>query len=426
MVPFYTFTHPASARALLMYRYHTLPGARKKAQEYNCRGAMYPWESADTGEETTPRFVIGPDGKVINVLNGEMEIHITADVAYAVWQYWQATGDDEFFRQAGAEIMLETARLWATRGQMEEDGFYHIRHVIGPDEYHEDVDDSAFTNLMANWNMKRAAETAEVMRRRWPERWRDLAGRLAISAEEVASWLRLADAIYTGFDPKTGLFEQFRGYYGKEPVDLKAYEPRHTAMDVILGHERIQATNVVKQADVVMAMYLLWDQFSPEVREANFRYYEPRTGHGSSLSPSIHALLTARFGDMVLAESYLRQASEIDLGNNMGNAAGGVHAAAIGGLWQAVVFGFAGVQMHADGLSFDPHLLPHWRRLAFPLVYRGSRLRVVVEPENLRVDVEDGRDTLRISCDHHEVQAHPHGRYVAERTDGRYQPWREG
>jgi kojibiose phosphorylase len=298
--------------------------------------------------------------------------------------------------------------------------------VIGPDEYHEDVDDSAFTNLMASWNMKRAAETAEVMRRRWPERWRDLAGRLAISAEEVASWLRLADAIYTGFDPKTNLFEQFRGYYGKELVDLKAYEPRHTAMDVILGHERIQATNVVKQADIVMAMYLLWDQFSPEVRDANFRYYEPRTGHGSSLSPSIHALLAARFGDMVLAESYLRQASEIDLGNNMGNAAGGVHAAAIGGLWQAVVFGFAGVQMHADGLSFDPHLLPHWRRLAFPLVYRGSRLRVVVEPENLRVDVEDGRDTLRISCDHHEVQAHPHGRYVAERTDGRYQPWREG
>ncbi len=156
--------------------------------------------------------------------------------------------------------------------------------------------------------------------------------------------------MYTGFDPATRLFEQFHGYYQKQPIDLAAYEPRKVAMDVILGHEPIQRTNVVKQADVIMAIYLLWDEFPPEVREANFRYYERRTGHGSSLSPSIHALVAARLGDLPLAEKYLRQAAEIDLGNNMGNAAGGVHAAAIGGLWQAIVFGFAGMSPGPEGL----------------------------------------------------------------------------
>jgi kojibiose phosphorylase len=369
--------------------------------------------------------VIGPDGKVIPVRNGEMEIHITADIACAIWQYWQATGDEEFLRDIGAEILLESARMWATRGRVEDDGLYHIRHVIGPDEYHEDVDDSAYTNLMASWNMKRAVETAGLLRERWPAQWRELAGRLQLVDEELQTWSWLADIIYTGFDQKTGLFEQFSGYYQKDPIDLKAYEPRHSAMDVILGHERIQATNVVKQADVIMAMYLLWDQFTPEVRERNFRYYEPRTGHGSSLSPSIHALVAARFGEMGLAQAYLHQAAEIDLGNNMGNAAGGVHAAAIGGLWQAVVFGFAGMRLDAGGLEFAPHLLPHWRRLAFPLQYRGRLLHISMEPESAEIDIQDGPGPLRIACCGQSVEAHPHRRYAIELVRGAWQPWRE-
>ncbi len=173
MLPFYLLTHPPSARALLMYRYHTLPAACAKARAAGLRGAMYPWEAADTGEETTPRWVIAPGGEVIEVLNGKMENHITADIAYAVWQYWQVTGDDDFLLHAGAEILLETARLWASRGSMESDGLYHIRHVIGPDEYHENVDDSAYTNLMAAWNMERGAEAAQLLEQRWPQRWRE-------------------------------------------------------------------------------------------------------------------------------------------------------------------------------------------------------------------------------------------------------------
>lgn len=426
MVPFYILTHPESARALLLYRHHTLPAARAKAKQAEYGGAMYPWESADTGEETTPTFVIDPGGHVIPIRNGEMENHITADVAYAVWQYWSWSGDDEFLRQAGAEILLETARYWASRGQLEDDGHFHIRHVIGPDEYHEDVDDSAYTNLLASWNLNRGVEAAQIFSQRWPETWGLLAKRLRITDKELASWSRYAARMYTGFDSQTKIIEQHRGFFGLDAINLAAYEPRNAAMDVILGHARIQQTNVVKQADVVMATYLLWDQFSAEVRAANFRYYEPLTGHGSSLSPSIHALMAARLGDLPLAEKYLLQAAEIDLGNNMGNAAGGVHAAAVGGLWQAMIFGFGGLHVSPDALQFAPRMLPHWRRLSFTLRWRGARLGVAIEPERFVVLADESQPPLKISLEGGAgILVHPGRQYAAKRTARGWSEWRE-
>jgi trehalose/maltose hydrolase-like predicted phosphorylase len=423
MLPFYIYTHPPSARALLTYRYHTLKAAREKAMREGFRGAMYPWESADTGEETTPRAVIAPSGEVISVLNGDMEIHITADIAYAVWQYWQVTGDDDFFAEYGAEILLETARFWSSRGAMEGDGKYHIRHVIGPDEYHDNVDDNTFTNLMAAWNLRRGVETAGWMQQHRPDRWHDLRQRLHVAPDELSTWSQLADAVFTIFDPKTLLYEQFAGYYRKEPIDLKKFEPRTAAMDVILGHERINETNVVKQADVVMALYLLWDQLGADVRLANFRYYEPRTGHGSSLSPSMHALVAARLGEEGLAKQYLTQAAEIDLGNNMGNAAGGVHAAAIGGLWQAVVFGFAGLQTHANGVSFDPHLLTHWRKLSFPFQWRGRHLRCSIGQKGMEVSLA-GEEPVQVGVGARSETLTPGHRYLADHGSSGWGPWR--
>jgi trehalose/maltose hydrolase-like predicted phosphorylase len=423
MLPFYILSHPASARSLLEYRYHTLNAAREKARSFGFRGAMYPWESADTGEEVTPQAVIMPNGEVMRVRNGELEIHITADIAFAIWQYWKATGDDDFFLRFGAEILLESARFWASRGTLEADGAYHIRHVIGPDEYHENVDDNAYTNLMAAWNLRRGTETANLFKHRWPERRPELAGRLQLTDEELTEWSKLAEAMFTGFDPKTLLFEQFSGYFQKEHIDLKSYEPRSAAMDIILGYERIQQTDIVKQADVVMAMYLLWDEFPPEVREANFRYYEPRTGHGSSLSPSIHALVAARLGDLPLAQQYLKQASEIDLGNNMGNAAGGVHMGAQGGLWQAVVHGFAGVNAGPDGFSLAPNLLPQWLRLTFPLQWHKSTARVSIEPAAIRIKVQGG-EPLKVSVVQGKtLVASPEKEYVAERSEPGWKPW---
>ena len=425
IVPFYTFTHPTSARALLAYRYHMLGAAREKARIAGFRGAMYPWESADTGEETTPREVIAPNGEVIRIGNGEMEVHITADIAFAIWQYWNATGDDDFLLHRGAEVMLEAARFWASRGAMEADSAYHIRHVIGPDEYHDDVDDNVYTNLIAAWNLRRAVEAAQVLEQRWPDRWRELSLSLHLSNDELRTWLKLAESMFITFDPQTLLFEQFSGYFKKEPIDLKSYEPRSAAMDMILGHEGIQKTNVVKQADVLMATYLLWEELPADVRVTNFRYYEPRTGHGSSLSPSIHALLAARLGETALAQRYLKQAAEIDLGNNMGNAAGGVHAAAIGGLWQAMVFGFAGLQMSSDGLTFSPMLLSHWRRLAFPLEWRKRKLRVCIEPNAMRVTLQGPEPlNLRLAAGS-QILAEPGCECVAEHAQGGgWKPWR--
>jgi kojibiose phosphorylase len=277
---------------------------------------------------------------------------------------------------------------------------------------------------MARWNLRHGAETVQWLRERWPEQWSELASRLQFADQEVSTWVKLAESMFIPFDPRTLLYEQFHGYFDKEPIDLESYEPRSAAMDMILGHARIQQTNVVKQADVVLATYLLWDEISPEVRAANFRYYEPHTGHGSSLSPCIHALVAARMGDASLAQRYLRQASEIDLGNNMGNAAGGVHAAALGGLWQAVVFGFAGVRTQADGVSFAPNLLSNWRRLAFPLVWRKRQLRVSIEPRLVRIWVSGDQPlSLRIEAGP-AIRAVPGNEYVSERTERGWQFWR--
>ena len=289
LLPFYTAVWPEAARALLMYRYHTLPGARAKAVHFGFKGALYAWESADTGMETTPERVVVPDGTVVEILTGQMEHHISADVAYAVWRYWRATGDDDFFLRAGAEILLDTARFWASRALPEADGRRHIRHVIGPDEYHEDVDDNAFTNVMARWNIARALEAVDLLQARWPDQAAALRQKLALGDDELADWRDAIARIVTGLDPATGIYEQFAGFHALEPLDLAAYAERTVPIDVVIGRERTQRSQVVKQADVVALMALLPEEFPGATAERNFRHYEPRCAHGSSLSAGMHA-----------------------------------------------------------------------------------------------------------------------------------------
>ena len=384
MLPFYLFTNPPAARTLLMYRYHTLGAARRKAKEYGYQGALYAWESADTGEETTPRAMLAPDGHLVSILTGELEHHISADVAYAVWQYWRATADDDFMVNAGADILVETARFWASRARMEADGHAHIRAVIGPDEYHETVDDNAYTNVMARWNLDRATEALAILKRENPCDWKRVSARLALTEDEPAAWRRTAAALVTGFHSDSGLFEQFEGYFDLEEVNVIEHRNCPTAIDICLGRERTRQSKAIKQADVVALSALLWDEWPRAVHEANFNYYEPRTAHGSSLSPAFHALVAARLGDVELARNYMQQAGEIDLANNMGNAAGGVHMGALGGLWQAAVLGVAGVGLREDGIALDPHLLPGWTKLRCSLQWRGRVLRVTLTADPVR------------------------------------------
>ena len=392
LLPFYSLTWPEAARALLMYRFNTLDAARAKAVRLGWRGALYAWESADTGAEASPEQVIAPDRQVVDILDGTQEQHISADVAYAVWQYWQATGDEEFLLAAGAEILLETARFWTSRAEPDADGYRHIRGVIGPDEYHQHIDDNAFTNVMARWNIRRGLDVAALMQARWPGRWTPLSSRLGLDDAELMAWREAADTIATGLDPKTGLYEQFSGYFGLEPIDLSAYAGRSVPMDVVLGRARTQGSQVIKQADVVALLALLPEAFPGNAALKNFRYYEPRCGQGSSLSAAFHGLVAARLGDGEMALRYFRHTAAIDLTDTKAADAGGVHIAALGGLWMMTVFGFAGLSLHSDGVALDPCLPPGWTRLGFPLQWRGRRIRIAIDQirNRLEATLEDG------------------------------------
>ena len=386
LLPFYVLTWPEAARALLMYRYHTLDAARAKAAGMGWCGALYAWESADTGAETTPEQVIGPDRQVVDVLCGKQEQHISADVAYAVWQYWQATADDGFLLDAGAEILLETGRFWASRAQREADGQCHIRGVIGPDEYHEHIDDNAFTNVMARWNIRRAVDVAKLVCERWPENWACLSSRLGVDDTEIKQWQTVAATLATGLDIRTGLFEQFAGYFALEEIDLTDYAGRSLPMDVVIGRERTRSSQVIKQADVVALLGLLPEEFIGETGAVNFRYYEPRCSHDSSLSHAMHGLVAARLGYSEMALRHFRQTAAIDLADTHVTIDGGVHMAALGGLWLTAVFGFAGLSLQCDRVNLDPQLPASWRSLSFGVQWRSRHLKISIDQPKQMVE----------------------------------------
>jgi trehalose/maltose hydrolase-like predicted phosphorylase len=377
VLPFFVYTHPPSARALLMYRYHTLPAARDNARAMGYRGALYAWESTDTGVDVTPSFVYNSAGERLEILTGLLEHHISADVAYAIWQYWRTTQDEAFILDAGAEMLLEIARFWASRAERGEDGRYHIMTVIGPDEFHENANDNAYTNLMAQWVLWRGLETVEWLRTHHPDRWRTLSVRIGFEEAELATWEEVAEGLVDNFDPETKLFEQHSGYFDLEYIDLRDLEPRAKSVDAILGWSRLTQSQIIKQADVIMLLFLLGDHFPREVHEANFRFYEPRTTHDSSLSPSFHALAAARSGDLETAKRYFERAANLDLDFAHGvTAAGGVHIAALGGMWHALVFGFGGMFVEDEGPRFEPQVPEDWQTLRFQVMWRGSQLRV--------------------------------------------------
>jgi len=388
IVPFLTFTQPALARNLLLYRYHTLPGARRKAAAAGYPGAMFAWESADTGDEVTPRWVPGPQGEeLVRIWCGDIELHISADVAYAVWQYWQATGDDDFMRDYGAEIILDTASFWGSRAEWNaERGCYEINDVIGPDEYHEHVDNNAFTNRMVQWHLETALEVLAWLRETAPEQAATLSIQLDLTPERLAHWNTVRERILVLHDPETGLIEQFEGFFDREDVDLAAYEPRSQSMQTVLGLEGANRSQVLKQADVLMLLYLLRDRYDRQALRTNWDYYAPRTDHthGSSLGPAIHAILACDLGLSEKAYEHFMRAALVDLEDVRGNTADGIHAASAGGLWQAVVFGFGGLRLTAAGPVVSPHLPPGWTRLQFGLYWHGQRYEFDLRPSTTR------------------------------------------
>ncbi|NIM92199.1 MAG: beta-phosphoglucomutase [Anaerolineales bacterium] len=383
VIPFFTYTNPELARNMLMYRWHTINGARSKAADNGFGGAQYAWESAETGEEVTPRWL--PDWNdptsLIRIWTGDIQIHISADIAYAIWQYWQVTGDDEFMRNFGVPIILETAVFWGDRAEHEGD-HYVIRQVIGPDEYHTHVDNNAYTNGMVRWHLTKAIELREWLQRTSPAEVKELDQRLAITPTQLDLWRDIAAKLKFCMDPATGLIEQFDGFFQQPEVDWEKYAGRTESMQSLLGIEGANAHQVLKQADVIMLLCLLRDQFDSKTWKANWDYYHTRTDHeyGSSLSPAIHAWAACELGQPEVAYEHFMRAARADLQDIRGNAGHGIHAASAGGLWQALVFGFAGLRLTDGGFEINPQLPSHWKRLAFPFYLHGERQEVDVRP----------------------------------------------
>ncbi len=417
LLPFYLHTEPAAARALLAYRHGTLPAARARARALGHAGALFAWESTDSGEDATPTRVVGPLGEVVPILTGLAEQHVSSAIAHAVWRYWQATADEAFMREAGVEILVEVARFWRSRAERGDDGRYHVRGVIGPDEYHVGVDDNAYTNVMAQWALERACEAVADLAGRQPDAWRVLADRLAWDPAEPAAWAEVADRLVTGLDPATGVFEQFAGYHALAAVEAATLVPS-PAVALALDPALQARSQAIKQADAVMLLHLLWERFPDAVRRATFAYYEPRAVHGSSLSPATHGLVAARLGELELAQRYFRLAGAIDVDDRFGNTAAGIHMATQGGLWQLAVFGFGGAQVGDGALALTPALPPGWRRLAFPFACRGWRVRVAITPALIAVAVvEAGAAPLVVTLP---------GAGPRSLADGRLQASREG
>ena len=419
VVPVFIYAWPEAARTLLTYRYLNLPGARQKARTMGHRGALFPWESADTGGETTPPFGIGPDGEKVPILSGFMEHHISADVAWAVWEYWKVTADDDFMTSMGTELLLETARFWSSRAGRDHDGRYHIRLVVGPDEYHESVDDNAFTNVLARWNIRHALAAWEWLKGTHPDVADRLHKRLALSAKELRHWHMVADDLIDGYDPATGRYEQFAGFYDLDEVDPSLLQPKPMPADLLLGREVTHASKVIKQADVVMLCHVLSNEIPLEVTRTNYEYYEPFTVHGSSLSPAVHAAVAATLGLADQAMWQFRLAAAVDLADNMGNAARGLHMATMGGIWQAVVQGFAGVRRFGEALSVNPHLPKEWSRLAFPLRFRGSSLHFTFRTDELGITVEDAPLTALLAGE--EMTLEPGEHHFTRGADGAWE-----
>jgi trehalose/maltose hydrolase-like predicted phosphorylase len=373
VLPFLAATHPPAARAILEYRIRRLPAAVAAARALGLAGARFAWESARDGADVTPPSARDATGRIVRIRTGESEEHVVADVAWAASCYIDWTGDEAFARGPGLELLVQTARYWASRVRFDHDGCAHIYGVIGPDEYHEPVDDNAYTNVMARWNLRQAAEAAA----------RHCAG---VPASERTRWLDTAERLVDGYDPSTHLYEEFAGFFGLEPLVIADLAPRRPiAADLLLGHERVAGAQVVKQADVLMLHHLLPEEVEPESLAPNLEFYEPRTAHGSSLSPAVHASLLARAGRLGRAVQLLRIAAAIDLDDLTGSTAGGLHLATMGGLWHALAFGFAGLRARGDTLIVDPRLPEAWEELELRICFRGIRGRIRIRHDGVSV-----------------------------------------
>lgn len=383
VLPFLIYTTPLWARNALRMRYLMLPAARKRAGQLNEAGALFPWRTI-SGEEASAYYAAGT-----------AQYHINADVSFALGKYVRATGDDEFLYREGVDIAVETARLWSTLGfwRYNEDGapeVFHIHGVTGPDEYTTVVNDNLFTNVMARYNLRFAARVVREMAETAPEQYALMADRLGLDEGEADAWDAAAEALHIPYSDGLGIHPQDAVFLEREVWDLENTPPEQRPLLLHFHPLVIYRYQVLKQADVVLALFLQGNHFTDDEKLADFEYYDPLTTGDSTLSAVVQSILAAEVGYQDLALEYFSQSIFVDLGDLHHNAADGVHVASAGGVWTALVSGFGGMRDHYGELSFDPRLPADWPSLSFPLHWQGTSLQVTVTAGELTVAAGEG------------------------------------
>ena len=381
LLPFLTYTSPRIARNLLSFRYKTLPQARARARELGHRGAIFPWRTI-SGEEASAYYAAGT-----------AQYHINADIIYALRKYVLATGDEAFLRDCGVEMLVETARLWLDLGfySQAKGGKFCINAVTGPDEYNTVVNNNAYTNLMARENLLYAAQTVDTLRETAKEAYAALAHKTALEVCESGAWRRAADNMYVPFDEKLKIIPQDDSFLDREPWDFENTPSDHYPLLLFFHPLNIYRKQVIKQADVVLAMFLLGDAFSAETKKRNFDFYDPLTTGDSSLSSCVEAIIAAQTGDMEKAIKYGMAALLMDLADVGGNVKDGCHIASMGGTWMMLAYGFGGMRDNGGTLSFWPRRAPQDNAvLQFRVTYRGQLLEIDIGLEKVEYKLRQG------------------------------------
>jgi nigerose phosphorylase len=408
MLPFFNHTFPDLARNLLLYRYHTLDGARRKAREYGFRGAFYAWESQEAGNDACTLFNITDvfTNRPMRTYFRDKQVHISGDVTYAFWQYYTTTGDESIWVDGGAEVVFECARFFLSYTYYNLDKRrYEILDVTGPDEYHERVHNNAFTNRLVAHTLDICLKVAALIQKKYAEKYQELKDRLSFEQDlkligEVAQNIFLPDKILPGV-----IIPQFDGYFTLEDVPLKTLLARKLNPHEYLGggNGLATSTQILKQADVVLTLFLFNNLYPLETKSANWEYYEPRTEHGSSLSACSYSLIASQIGKVDWAYQYFLKTATIDLTGEgkqyVGTLyIGGTHPAANGGAWMSAVFGLCGIRCADDTLTIQPHLPSHWKKVTLALVFHGQKLKISLSPSAITVQAVQPLQTPIFLC----------------------------
>jgi alpha,alpha-trehalose phosphorylase len=384
VLPFLIYTAPRIARNLLRFRHSMLDKARDRARELRQEGALFPWRTIN-GEEASAYYAAGT-----------AQYHINADIMYALKKYVDVAGDDELLFDEGAEMLVETARMWYDLGFFSErqDGRFCIHAVTGPDEYSTVVDNNTYTNLMARLNLRYAAETVELLRIRQPGRYRALEHETGLQASEPEQWRRAADNMHIPYDDELGIHLQDSRCLEREVWDFENTPAEHYPLLLHYHPLTIYRHQVIKQADIVLAMFLLGDEFSEDAKRRNFDYYDPLTTGDSSLSACIQSIVAAEIGYMDKAMEYGRYAVLMDLADVGQNVSDGCHIASMGGTWMVLVYGFAGMRDYDGRLSFRPKLPRELKALRFPLSIKGQTVDVAIDRESTTYTLRAGPELV--------------------------------